>query len=99
MLLKYHTNLNVKVLAIFFSNMQTVLSTLTSHLFHCVTSRMLRHLAHPCLTLSAPHVIYKKSLNKNRFRFEQVKYNTIYAFGANNESGIRSRQVGLNIFI
>ena len=30
---------------------------------------------------------------KNRFRFGQVKYNTIYAFEGNNESGIRSREV------
>ena len=30
---------------------------------------------------------------KKRFRFGQVKYYTIYAFGENNESGIRSRQV------
>ena len=27
------------------------------------------------------------------FQFGKVKYNTIYAFGENNESGIRSRQV------
>ena len=45
-----------------------------------------------CLTLSASHAILKK-LKKNRFRFGQVKYNTIYAFGENKESGIRSRQV------
>ena len=30
---------------------------------------------------------------KFRFRFEEVKYNTIYAFGENIKSGIRSRQV------
>ena len=45
----------------------------------------------PCrllFTLSAPHTILK-----NRFRFGQEKYNTIYAFGENNESGIQSEQV------
>ena len=36
---------------------------------------------------------YKKNYIKNRFRFGQVKYNTIYAFGENNETGIRSTQV------
>ena len=45
-----------------------------------------------CLTLSSPHAILKNQ-KKNWFRFGQVKYNTIYAFGENNESGIRSRQV------
>ena len=36
---------------------------------------------------------FLKIVNKNRFRFGQVKYNTIYAFGENNESGIGSRLV------
>ena len=36
---------------------------------------------------------FLKNYKKNRFRFGQVKYNTIYAFGENNESGIRCRQV------
>ena len=35
----------------------------------------------------------KKNQKKNRFRFGQVKFSTIYKFGENNESGIRSRQV------
>ena len=47
----------------------------------------------PCLTLSAPHAIFKQFSKKIEIRFEQVKYNTIYAFGENNKSGIRSRQV------
>ena len=55
---------------------------------------MLRHLVALCLTLSTPHAIFKKIYNKkNRFRIEQVKYHTIYAFGENIKSGIRSRQV------
>ena len=52
---------------------------------------MLRHLAATCLTL-APHAIFKYS-KKNRFRFGQVKYNTIYAFEEKTYSGIRNRQV------
>ena len=36
---------------------------------------------------------FSKNYLKNRFRFGQVKYNTIYTFGENNESGIPSRQV------
>ena len=36
---------------------------------------------------------FKKIIKTNRFRSGQVKYNTIYAFGGNNESSIRSRQV------
>ena len=36
---------------------------------------------------------FLKILKKNRFWFGQVKYNTIYTFGENNESGIRSSQV------
>ena len=31
---------------------------------HCLTSRMLRHLAAPCLTLSVPHAIFFKSKKK-----------------------------------
>ena len=59
MLLKYHTNLKVKVLAIFFSNMQTVLPALTSHLsLHNIGCYVIW--PPPDLTLSAPHAIYKK---------------------------------------
>ena len=32
---------------------------------------------------------------KKTFRFGQVKYNAIYAFGGNNETGILSRQVSV----
>ena len=38
-------------------------------------------------------MLFLKKYKKDGFRFGQVKYNTIYAFGENNESGIRSRQV------
>ena len=46
-----------------------------------------------CLTLSAPHAIFNRLSKKNRFWFEQVKYNTIYAFWENIKSGIQSRKV------
>ena len=36
---------------------------------------------------------FKKKYLENRFWSGQVKYNTIYAFGENNESRIWSRQV------
>ena len=38
-------------------------------------------------------MLFLKNYKKNRYRFGQVKYNTIYAFGENNEFGIRNRQV------
>ena len=44
-------------------------------------------------TSSGWHLLFTTILKKNRFLFGQVKYTTIYAFGENNESGIRSRQV------
>ena len=36
---------------------------------------------------------FKKFKKKKLIWFGQVKYNTIYAFGENNESGIRRKQV------
>ena len=93
MLLKYLANLKVNALAgplMLKGCYNTYFAP--SSLHNLITSRMLCHLVAPCLTLSAPHAIKKKS-KKNRSQFGQVKFSTIYKFGENNESGIWSRQV------
>ena len=57
-----------------------------SPLYNQITSRKLRHLAAPVEPLAyRMRSIFEKIKKKG-----QVKYNTIYAFGENNESGIRS---------
>ena len=90
MLLKCLTNLKVKALTA-----PLIPKGVTNTNFapsHQITSKMLGHLAAPCSTLIVHRIQIKKN-GENWFRFGQVKYNAIYAFGENNGSGIRSRQV------